>query len=174
MHLPHAILHQALAYRRQLLGETSLEDAPQSQWNPQLVRKQCEICSSPIVRELEVHHIVPRMEAIQGRLSDGTSMNASRNLVVVCQGCHDKHHAGSLSIGPLVQTSSGPQRQTTETAPPARKVKVKWTPEEQETIESLLRKFPHLPLQRLVLDLQEQYEISISTAALSKIRAALL
>ena len=174
MHLPHAILHQALVYRRQLLGETSLEDAPQSQWNPQLVRKQCEICSSPIVRELEVHHIVPRMEANQGRLSDGTSMNASRNLVVVCQGCHDKHHAGSLSIGPLVQTSSGPQRQTTETAPPARKVKVKWTPEEQETIESLLRKFPHLPLQRLVLDLQEQYEISISTAALSKIRAALL
>jgi len=176
MHLPHEILNQALAYRRQLLGEASLEEAPLSQWNPQILRKTCELCSSQIVRDLEVHHIVPRMEAKEGRLSDGTSMNDARNLIVVCQVCHDKHHAGLLTIGPLVQTSSGPQRQTTEVAPsqtPARKLKVKWTPEEQETIERLLRKFPHLPLQRLVLDLRDQYDITISAAALGKLRGTL-
>lgn len=177
MHLPHAILTKALAYRRTLLGETSLQTASESSYNPLIVRKSCEVCQATLVRDLEVHHIVPRELAIQGRLADGSSVNDIRNLIVVCQGCHDKHHAGEIVIGKQVQTSAGPQRLTEpapKTSQTVRKVKVKWTEDEQGAIEQILRKFPHLPLPRLVLDLKEQSDIEISVGALGKIRNALV
>lgn len=175
MHLPHEILKVAHQFRKQLLGETSLEEASTSSWNSLVIRKECELCKHAITRDLEVHHIQPRMNAIQGRFEDGTSMNAVSNLIVVCQVCHDKHHAGQLEIGPQKQTSAGPQRVIKETiAPPSKaKVKVKWTPEEQTTIETYLRTYPHLPISRLVYDLKQQEDIEISEAALRKIRNTL-
>jgi DNA mismatch repair protein MutS len=180
MHLPHEILAQALVYRRTLLGETSLQEAKESSYNPLIVRKSCEVCERSLVRDLEVHHIVPREQAIQGRLKDGSSVNDIRNLIVVCQSCHDKHHAGEITIGKQVQTSSGPQRvsehpqgKSDPTPRASRKMKVKWTEDEQAAIEGLLRKFPHLPLSRLVLDLKDQYDIEISVGALGKIRNSL-
>lgn len=173
MHLPFEILKQANAFRRALLGEEALEESSSSSWNSLVVRKECEICHCAITRDLEVHHIKPRAEAVQGRFEDGTSMNNLRNLVVVCQGCHDKHHAGELTIGPQKQTSAGPQRMTTTVAPTQRKVKVKWTEEEQQTIEEYLRKFPHLSITRLVYELKQKEEIEISEASLRKMKNSL-
>jgi DNA mismatch repair protein MutS len=173
MHLPHEILKEANRFRRSLLGETSVEEATTSSWNSLVLRKECEICSSAITRDLEVHHIQPRASATQGRLDDGSSMNNLRNLIVVCQACHDKHHAGELEIGPQKQTSAGPQRHTVVTSPAPKKVKVKWTEEEQQTIEQYLRKFPHVSITRLVYDLKQQEEILISEAALRKIKQSL-
>ena len=175
MHLPHEILKEALLFRKKLLGEAILEEASPSAWNPLVVRKECEICHSSIVRDLEVHHIQPRANAVQGRFQDGTSMNDLRNLIVVCQQCHDKHHAGELEIGPQKQTSAGPQREIT-TKPveqTTKKVKVKWTEEEQATIEKYLRDYPHLPIPRLVYDLKQKEEIEISEAALRKMKKSL-
>lgn len=176
MHLPHDILKDAHMFRKKLLGETSLEEASPSAWNPFVVRKECEICKHPMVRDLEVHHIQPRAEAIDGKLKDGTSMNNLRNLIVVCQGCHDKHHAGLLQIGPQKQTSEGPQRiiQETSSAPQTlKKVKVKWSEEEMVTIETYLREYPHLPITRLVYDLKQKEQILITEAALRKIKNSL-
>ncbi len=174
MHLPYEILKEALAFRRQLQGETSLEDAETSSWNTQVIRKECGVCKEKMVRDLEVHHILPRKDAVQGRFADGTSMNDPRNLIVVCQTCHDKHHAGLLEIGPEKQTSKGPQRVIEEVKPPATKAtKSKWTSEEQETIERYLRTYPHLPIPRLVFDLKQQEEITIAPAALTKLRKTL-
>jgi DNA mismatch repair protein MutS len=176
MHLPYEILKQAQAYRRSLLGEVALEEADTSSWNSQVIRQACEVCQHPIARELEVHHITPRASATNGRLSDGTSMNRLSNLVVVCQGCHDKHHAGEIQIGPKQQTSNGPQRITTSTvsgATTATKKKVKWSEEELKTIEGYLRRFPHLSITRLVYDLKQQEDIEITSASLTKIRNSL-
>ena len=33
--------------------------------------------------------------------------NRVSNLAVLCAACHDKHHAGSLTVGGWVQTSEG-------------------------------------------------------------------
>jgi len=174
MHLPHAILKEAHLFRKKLLGETVLEEASPSTWNPLVVRKECEICKAAIVRDLEVHHIQPRADAIQGKFQDGTSMNNIRNLIVVCQGCHDKHHAGLLEIGPQKQTSGGPQRVIQETgAPTSKKVKVKWSDEELATIEKYLRDSPHLPIPRLVYDLKQKEGIEMSEAALRKMKNSL-
>ncbi len=169
MHLPHSILKQALVYRRKLLGETSLEEAEASSWNAQVFRKSCEVCSSSLTRDLEVHHIQPRASAVQGRLTNGSSMNDLRNLIVVCQACHDKHHAGELVLGPQIQTSAGPQR-IVETKPPSQKIKVRWTNDELATIHELLRKSPHLPLARLVYELKHNEDIEISLGSLRKMR----
>ena len=175
MHLPHEILKQASAFRKSLLGEEFLEESSPSAWNSLVIRKECEICRCPIVRDLEVHHIQPRASAIEGRLQDGTSMNNLRNLIVVCRLCHDKHHAGVLEIGPQKQTSAGPQRITTESvpAPVAKKVKVKWSEEEIQMIEQYLRTYPHLSISRLVYDLKQKEEIQITEAALRKMKNSL-
>jgi DNA mismatch repair protein MutS len=173
MHLPYDILKLAHGYRKQLLGETTVEEAHQSSWNPLLIRKECEVCKQALVRDLEVHHIQPRAEANEGIFQDGSKMNDIRNLIVVCQRCHDKHHAGEILIGKQVQTSEGPQRTIAQVETPTKKVKVKWTDEEVKTIEDYLRKYPHLSLQRLVYDLKKQEDIEISTASLNKIKKSL-
>lgn len=170
MHLPHEILKVAHDYRKYLLGETATEESSSSSWNSLIIRKECEICKSAIVRDLEVHHIQPRKDATKGVFQDGLRMNDIRNLIVVCQTCHDKHHAGELEIGQQVQTSQGPERSIQTVESSQKKVKVKWTEEEVKTIETYLRKYPHLPLARLVYDLKQQEDIEISVASLTKFK----
>ena len=163
MHLSHEILKEAHQFRKQLLGETTEEAASPSSWNGSLVRKECEVCKSPIVNGLEFHHITPRVKGVD---------NTLRNLVVVCQKCHDDHHAEKIDIGPLQQTSEGPKRVV--------KVKVKVKAESEKTeeqiqiIESYLRKYPNLPLQRILYDLKHQEDIQISESALRKLRITLV
>ena len=154
-----------------MLGESTNEEAQGSSWNASVIRKECEICKHPIVRDLEVHHIKQRKDAKDQHFSDGTHMNDRRNLVVVCQSCHDKHHAGELEIGPEKQTSKGPQREFT-VSPESVKPKKhsKWSNEEQQTIQEYLKKFKHLPLARISYDLQQQEQILISEASLRKLR----
>ena len=174
MHLPHEILQQAHAFRKQLLGETSQEEAQGSSWNSNIIRKECEICKHAIVRDLEVHHIQQRVEATNNRFSDGSNMNDVRNLIVVCQSCHDKHHAGEIEIGPEKLTSKGPQRNITITPPKEIKEKAsKWSIQEKMIIEQYLKKFKNVPLARIAYDLQQQEHILISVASLRKIRDAL-
>lgn len=163
MHLSHDILKEAHAFRKQLLGETTEEAASPSSWNGALVRKECEVCQSPIVNGLEVHHITPRKNGVD---------NTLRNLVVVCQKCHDDHHNEKIDIGPLQQTSEGLKRIV--------KVKVKAKSKneasdmQKQIIESYLRKYPNLPLQRILYDLKHQEDIQISEYTLRKLRNSLL
>ena len=168
MHLPHEILKAAMGYRRQILGEVADEGASPSSWNSAVFRKECEICKSAIVRELEVHHIKPRNEATHKRFQDGSSMNDIRNLIVVCESCHDQHHKGLIEIGPQKDTSEGPQRKIIVLEKSTRKLK--WTEDQQATIEAYLRKYPNLPVSRIVYDLREQEEITITESSLRKIR----
>ena len=163
MHLSHEILKEAHLFRKQLLGETTEEAASPSSWNGALVRKECEVCLSPIVNGLEVHHIKQRKDGID---------NSLRNLVVVCQKCHDDHHNEKIDIGSLQQTSEGPKRIV--------KVKVKAKSKneasdvQQQIIEGYLRKYPNLPLQRVLYDLKHQEDIQISEYTLRKLRNSLV
>jgi hypothetical protein len=57
---------------------------------------------------LEVHHIKQRKDADpQGFFQDGTHQNDLKNLIVLCQSCHDAHHRGEFEIGPLQMTDKG-------------------------------------------------------------------
>ena len=168
MGLPMEVLQTAHEIRRSLTGEATAATAPTSDWNAAVTRRACEICAAPVTRDLEVHHIQPRASAVGGRLADGTNMNNLRNLIVVCQACHDKHHAGELEIGPVKQTSEGLQReviQKPKTAAP--------TDDQLATIQAELKAYPNLPASRMIFDLEQKHGIRISSQRLRTIRQAL-
>ena len=167
MGLPMEVLEGAHELRRELMGERTEATADVSQWNTAVQRRACEVCGAAIVRDLEVHHIQQRKDAVDGRLADGTSMNVSRNLVVVCQTCHDKHHAGQIQIGPVKQTSDGPVR---ELATFAYKVP-ETTDQEVEKIRAVLKAYPNMPISRLLTHLEQQLGIRISQQKLRTIRS---
>ena len=99
MGLPFDLIQRAHEIRRSLEGITTVQDAPKSVYNTQLQREACEVCKNPC--GLEVHHIEEQAKG---------GSNELRNLIVVCESCHDKHHNGTIQISPLTQTSYGLER----------------------------------------------------------------
>lgn len=177
MALPLEILEDAHTIRRQLMGVERATDAPASDWNAAITRRACETCGDPIVRDLEVHHIRPRAEAGGAdRFHDGAAVNAIQNLAVVCQRCHDAHHAGRIAIGPVQQTSDGPIREvrTIDLARYAHTPAVPGLTEEQlETVQTYLRSHPSILPSRVLYDLGEQ-GIRLTPQRLRTIRANLI
>lgn len=171
LHLPMEFIETAQKIRRNLLGRTVEEEAKGSDWNSQIVRRVCEVCSHPIVRDLEVHHIRQRSEAIGDRFADGQARDGAANLIVVCSKCHDKHHAGQLNIQPLQQTSMGlvrPDASVSDTATTA--THSKWSDDERATIINVLKRSVNVPLKRIVFELETNHGIQISEGTLRKMR----
>lgn len=193
MHLPVAFLEKAHAYRRKLLGTAREDEGVVSAWNSAIARRICEVCRHEIVRDLEVHHIRPRVQADGRRFADGLARDDQRNLVVVCQSCHDAHHASQIEIGTLQQTSDGPVRTITRVADVVEQVQVQTqvqTPEnpfqkfayrpkspEQSltaddlaTILTVMEKYPALSMRQLAPKLRNDYEIEVEESILRKIK----
>jgi hypothetical protein len=131
-----------------------------------------------MTRELEVHHIEARATAIHNRLENGTHMNDKRNLVVICQACHDAIHANEITIEPLQMTSDGPERNVqylkhVQQDYPVKQVspkKGKWTEEEMEIMMKTLRSFSSLSLKSVRAHLSAKYGIEVSEGVLGKMR----
>ena len=167
MDLPFEFIEQALKNRHKIMGSTKQMDALKSNWNTEIVRKECEVCHKEMINELEVHHIKPRAEAKNGILEDGSHMNDKRNLIVICQKCHDEIHSGKLEIGDVKMTSDGPEREIIKNSP---KRKGKWSEEEHKTIVDTLHKYSSMSLKSIRAHLSSKYEIDISEGILGKIR----
>ncbi len=183
MHVPMDYYEKALRYRNAFLSQDSAETASKSSYNEHISRQACELCGSSLKQGLEVHHIQQQAEASStGHFADGSHKNDARNLVTVCQLCHDKHHAGKLDIQPLKQTSEGPLRLTApplteegsvsskEEAPTTKTRRSKWSTEQMEQIHGMLRKYPNGPLRRISLLLDQEYDIQITESSLRTIR----
>ena len=175
MGLPFDVLEAAHAIRRRITGQVNDSEAAASTWNRAITRRACEVCGAEIAGDLEVHHIVERHTAVGGRLPDGTALNAPRNLIVVCEACHDKHHAGQIQIGPLRQTSDGPQREVTRFEEYAYRPQVATSLTEQQVtiVQRELRAFPTLAASRMIFDLRQRYGIEITPSRLRTIRSSL-
>jgi 5-methylcytosine-specific restriction endonuclease McrA len=81
-----------------------------SRYNPSVVISRCGACGADARggTTLEVHHIVPQAKAdAEGRIAPGKHKNTKDNLVVLCEGCHQKHHSGLLEIQGWRDTSEG-------------------------------------------------------------------
>jgi DNA mismatch repair protein MutS len=162
MGLPIELMNRAYAIRRHLGGEASADESATSSWNSAIKRQVCENCGSPQVRELEVHHIKERAKGGNNHL---------RNLVVLCESCHDKHHSDEIDIQPLTQTSEGLERFSY--IPPAKllhstiKRKV-WTEVQIETIKATVKDARNRPVQRIATELQEVHGILITGPQLKK------
>ena len=169
MRIPDDILEDAIRFRKSLAGEAELSGSVGSSWNSGIVKYKCEMCGKTDFSDLEVHHIKERHLAdTNGHLTDRSNVHSQANLVVICDKCHDAVHAGSLAIGPLVQTSDGMERSVT-TVTSSSTLKSKWTDEQREIIQSAHNKFPKLSQANLSKYLLNQHNISISTATLKKL-----
>jgi len=157
LHLPRDMINSAFEFRKQLLGEDTVKSA----WNASVVRKICSVCKKN--DSLEVHHLQERHEASAGRNKDGTALNHVRNLAVLCQSCHDKHHAGTLLIGPVEDTSEGPKRVIMETVA---KKKSTFNEEEISKIKNIMAEYPGLTPRLYVFQIQEKHGITISEGQL--------
>ena len=175
MDLPFEFIEEALKNRRKIEGSTKQIEASSSIWNADIVRKECEVCHKQMTSDLEVHHIKERASASHhGVLEDGTHMNDKRNLVVICQKCHDNVHAGKMDIGEVKVTSDGPERVIIKEE---RKIthtkKSKWSTEEHEIIVSTLRKYSTLSLKSIEAHLSSKHDIQISVSVLGKMKKEL-
>ena len=176
MDLPFEFIEQALKNRHQIMGSTTQQEATSSTWNTEIVRKVCEVCYKAITSDLEVHHIKERASASNGILEDGSHMNDKRNLIVICEACHDKVHSGTIDIGPIKMTSDGPQREIVKeesSVSSKSQKKSKWSNEENQTIVDTLRKSSTLSLKSLRAHLSSKHEIEISEGILGKMRKEL-
>jgi 5-methylcytosine-specific restriction endonuclease McrA len=174
MDLPMEFLELAQEQRHKLLKTTTHLEAKTSSYNSLVRRRTCEVCSSEMTSDLEVHHIEQRMTATKGILPNGIPMNDVANLVVLCATCHDKHHADTLTVLPLVQTSEGLERSETQsTRTKATTKKGKWDEEQMAQIHQLLNKYKTASLKGVAYQLKEQFGIEISSQALGAIRRSL-
>ena len=180
LHLPPEFLETAMKTRRAILGEKTEEESVVSSWNVNLIRKACEVCGEKIVRNLEVHHIRERKEAKGGKhFADGSARDAVSNLAVLCEKCHDLHHAGKLEVHAVVQTSQGevrlPKATSTiaDTASDESRSSESESDEKEErrkTIMNTLQRQPNVPLKRIKYELEANYGIVVSEATLRKYR----
>jgi 5-methylcytosine-specific restriction endonuclease McrA len=172
MAIPLEVLDTAHKIRRSLTGEETEQTAKGSEWNTAIQCLNCEVCGNGIASQLEVHHIKPRASAVDGRLPDGTDMNDIRNLVVVCQKCHDANHAGEIEIGGVKQTSEGEVREVVDLKKYAYKPPpiTGFTHEEVEVVKAELRAYPNLPAKRMIFDLENLHGIKITAHKLALIR----
>jgi hypothetical protein len=172
MDLPLEFIEQALQNRHRIMGSVKQEEATTSSWNKDIIRRACESCNSPIVSDLEVHHLQHRASAQNQILQDGTHMNDKRNLMVLCEECHDQIHAGTLIVGDIQLTSNGPERVIQKVDSPIKKGG-KWTEEELETVKSTLKKYTSLSLKSIRAQLSSKHSIEISETMLGKMRREL-
>lgn len=172
MHIPMEIIERAFAYRRKLEGETSIQEARQSQYNHNIVLRQCGRCGQMRERTLEVHHIqYQRTANAQGILPDGTHMNDPRNLITLCEDCHQQHHQGAFEIGTVVQTDRGEMRQFTETnSVRSDTIAPSIVTPNREIIERYLLENPKMPLKLLASHINCLEGLQITEAIVRSVR----
>ena len=170
MRIPDDILEDAIRFRKRLTGEAELSESVGSSWNSAIIRRVCEACGKTETGDLEVHHIRERSSAVHNtnRLTDGSNVHSTANLVVLCDTCHDGIHNGSLHIGPLIQTSDGPERSIYDSVSSDRKSK--WSGDEESVITDVCTKYKHLTNSALSKYLLNEHDIKISSATLHKFR----
>jgi len=94
---------------------TDLIGEKKSRYNSEIYVYECNLCGKKntkgYVNELETHHINHQKDCENGFVKKKPHLqkNTKANLIVVCQGCHDKIHNGELNVEGYMMTSKGKQ-----------------------------------------------------------------
>lgn len=178
LHMPPALLEAAYGFRRTLLGEVPRET---NSYNADVLMRACEVCGSALARDIEVHHIQEQHVASDKFNADGTALHGLRNLVAVCQSCHDAHHAGAITIGIVKDTSAGARRTVEHRDVPTSDVKSAKT-SEQETyilgftsaeilnIQKTHAMYPKLTSKLLAFQIKEAHGIDITPTQIAGLK----
>ena len=96
--------------------------------------------------------------------------------MVVCRTCHDAHHAGTLTIGPVKQTSTGPQRVIEHVSKPNPNplpiVKSKGDLSEEDIahIVEIAKENPSLSTKLLLFQIKDRYGLEVSSTQIATLR----
>lgn len=158
LHLPADMIETAFIIRKELMGEKTIEDYKESSWNSQLIKRSCIKCGS--FSDLHTHHIQERHESSNDRNADGTALNSLRNLLVLCNSCHESHHHEDTesTVTSVLDTSAGPKLITKSKAVK----KSTFTSEELEAICEAKNTSNNLPYKLLVFKLYKEHGIIIT------------
>ena len=170
LHLPMDMIESAFAFRRELMGEVAIENATTSSWNSELVKKSCSSCGG--FTNLHAHHIQERHDAVGQRNVDGTALHHPRNLTILCEDCHKKHHSKNIVVGVVEDTSEGPIQVIDFEQfayKPESKVKQPFTKEQVEAIQSMKKEYPELHPKLLVFKIQKEHGFSITEKQLKAV-----
>ena len=106
MNMDTEFLIVAEEIRKNLLGiNHKILDTKNSRYNSNVYIHDCEICKSNAV---DVHHIKFQCTADKNNIIDGSiKKDTKSNLVQLCKECHNKVHAGKVTIFGYKTTSNG-------------------------------------------------------------------
>ena len=178
LHMPPALLEAAYGFRRTLLGEVPRET---NSYNADVLMRACEVCGSSLARDIEVHHIQEQHVASDKFNADGTALHGLRNLVAVCQSCHDAHHAGAITIGMVKDTSAGARRtvehREVSTSDVSKKIVTEaepavlgFTSAEILNIQKTHALFPKLTSKLLAFQIKEEHGIEITPTQIASLK----
>jgi len=110
-----SFIKTAQKFRKEIYGETKLQNTKKSKYNKKLFMDKCEIClhkPKPNEIPLETHHINPQKDTdSKGFLlkidKTHTHKNKKGNLVTLCYECHDKIDREDLYIYGYIDSSKG-------------------------------------------------------------------
>jgi DNA mismatch repair protein MutS len=162
LHLPQDMIESAFKIRRQLTGETAIEDSKASKWNTDLIKQSCIRCGS--FTNLHAHHIQERHEGRSDRNKDGTDLHGLRNLLVLCESCHINHHSEDSTLS-VLDTSVGPMLDSAR-----KQKKAVFSPEVLDVIRET-RATSNLPYKLLVFKLEREHGIIITEKQLRALEA---
>jgi len=159
MGLPFSLMERAIEIRKGLDREGSVK----SVYNKNVYREECSRCHTRIIDKLHAHHIEEQAEG---------GSNHVRNIAVLCDACHIKHHAGLITVAPYKQTSDGLERVAKPVHAVSHSVShlAKHSEEEMKIILASLNALKGRPYERIRADLKEK-GISITKTQLSKLQA---
>ena len=175
LHMPADVIDKAYGYRRLLTGDTHQETHKTNTYNANVLCKTCTVCGSNITRDLEIHHIQEQQHALSNVNTDGTNLHGLRNLIVVCRTCHDAHHSGNLHIGPLKQTSAGPQRNV-ETISKSEPTTIKnntigdLSADVVEGVAAVAKAHPSLSTKLLIFQIKERLGVDVTSTQIATMR----
>ena len=104
----------AIKFRNKLTNSNEgILSGKTSKFNSNVVVYECHICGSTDkvchISNLETHHINFQKDCVNGIVKNKKHLrkNDEANLVVLCNECHDKIHAGKIVLDKYVMTSKG-------------------------------------------------------------------
>ena len=104
----------AIKFRNKLTSSNpGILSGKTSKYNNNVVVYECHLCGSTDkvchISNLETHHINFQKDCENGLVKNKKhlSKNSEANLVVLCNECHDKIHAGKIILDKYVMTSKG-------------------------------------------------------------------
>lgn len=107
-----AVIKTAFGLRDTLVkSKRELLNKKKSSYNSKKIVDSCEICnyapSGVSDKHLHTHHINFQCTANENNFIDHFHKNAKHNLVILCEGCHQKVHSNEITIHGYIQTSKG-------------------------------------------------------------------